>query len=72
MGKVFISYTQESPEHNKSVKDFADKLRSLGVDVEIDKYTPSPQEGWSTYMVRNIIDSEFVLCVCTDTYKKTF
>lgn len=72
MGKVFISYTQESPEHNKSVKDFADKLRSLGVDVEIDKYTPSPQEGWSTYMVRNIIDSEFVLCVCTDTYKKRF
>lgn len=72
MGKVFISYSQDSADHSEKVKNFADNLRRLGVDAELDKYTPTPSLGWPTYMVQNILESEFVICVCSAKYKNRF
>lgn len=70
--KVFISYAQDSDGHSEKVEKFAENLRLLGIDAEIDKYTPNPSFGWPTYMVQNILDSEFVICVCSAKYKNRF
>lgn len=72
MGKVFISYSQDNANHSEKVKNFADNLRRLGVDAELDKYTPTPSLGWPTYMIQNILEAEFVICVCSAKYKERF
>ena len=72
MIKVFISYTHDSDEHCKKVEKLASFLIEYGVDVELDQYTPHPDEGWPTYMLRNILKSDFTLCVCTESYKARF
>jgi len=35
---VFISYSHDSPEHSARVLTLSDKLRSFGVDAELDQY----------------------------------
>lgn len=72
MIKVFISYTHDSDEHCKKVEKLASFLIEYGVDVELDQYTPHPDEGWPIYMLRNILKSDFTLCVCTESYKARF
>ena len=68
MGKVFISYSNDSKEHAKRVLSFADSLVKDGIDCILDQYTPNPTEGWPRWMDQNIIEAEFVLMICTDTY----
>lgn len=36
--KVFISYSHDSPEHEKRVLALAERLRSDGVETQIDQY----------------------------------
>lgn len=72
MDKVFISYSHDNETHNQKVADLAAKLRKLGVDVELDQYTPHPDEGWPTYMIKNVTNSRFTLCICSQPYKDRF
>lgn len=72
MPKVFISYSHDSLELEENVKNLADTLIKYGVQAEIDQYTPNPKQGWPQYMLENIISSDYVLCVCSETYKKRF
>lgn len=72
MCKIFISYTHDSDEHCKKVEELAAFFIGHGIDTELDQYTPHPSEGWPTYMLRHILDSDFTLCVCTETYKARF
>ena len=65
---VFISYSQDSPEHNKRVLDFANSLRTKGINATIDQFEPYPEEGWARWMDAQIRDSDFVLLVCTENY----
>ena len=67
---AFISYSHEAPEHNDRVLDLANRLRTQGVDCEIDKYQVSPPEGWPLWMQRQVQKSDFVIVVCTDTYSR--
>lgn len=67
--KVFISYSNDTKEVKEKVKHFADTLLQCGVDVELDQYTPAPQCGWPDYMLTNIHEADFVLCICTEDYK---
>ena|SRR5215213_26334 len=66
--KVFLSYSQKSPEHSARVRSLADRLRADGVDAMIDQYDPHPKEPWPRWMDRQIEDADFVLVVCTETY----
>lgn len=66
--KVFISYSHDSPDHLDRVLRLAGRLRSDGMDCELDQYEPWPREGWPRWMERKIRDAEFVLMVCTRTY----
>ena len=52
------------------VLNLADRLRVDGVDADIDQYESSPPEGWPMWMDRQISEADFILVVCTETYKR--
>jgi hypothetical protein len=66
--KVFISYSQESLQHNARVADFAAKLRGDGVEAVIDQYVLAPPEGFPRWVEDEIESADFVLMVCTEAY----
>lgn len=68
--KVFISYSWDSREHMDSAVALADRLRSDGIDCNLDQYEVSPPEGWPRWMERQIQEAGFVLMICTETYKR--
>jgi SEFIR domain len=50
--KVFISYSHDSPEHEKRVLELAERLRADGVDAQLDQYVAgAPYEGWPRWML---------------------
>jgi hypothetical protein len=70
--RVFISYSHDSPAHEKRVLDLANQLRREGVDAWIDRYEPHPAEGWPRWMQNQIDSAAFILAVCTPTYCRRF
>jgi len=70
MVSVFISYTHDSEEHMQRVGQLSDKLRRSGVDCEIDQYEMSPAGGWAQWSEQRIEEADFVLVVCTETYRR--
>ena len=72
MPKVFISYSHDSDTHREWVLDLSNRLREGGIDCEIDQYDPAPDQGWPVWMLRKMQDANYVLLVCTETYRKRF
>ena len=70
--RVFISYSHDSNKHCQRVLDLAQELRRNGIDAIIDRFTQNPKQGWPRWMQHQIEDSDFVLAVCTATYKRRF
>jgi hypothetical protein len=68
--RVFISYSHDSPEHERRTFDLADKLRSEGVDCELDQFEPAPPEGWQRWMAQQVREADYVLVVCTASYHR--
>lgn len=66
--KVFISYSHDSPEHKKWVKDLAEKLRGEGVNAILDQWELKLGEDVTLFMEHGIEDADYVLVICTDTY----
>jgi DNA-binding XRE family transcriptional regulator len=69
---VFISYSHDSDAHRQRVLELSERLRAEGVECEIDQYEVSPPEGWPKWMERIIRKADFVLVVCTETYRQRF
>ena len=70
--KVFISYSWDSDKHKDDVLKLADRLRNDGIDCNIDQYEVSPPEGLQHWMRNQIEQSDFVLAICTEQYKRRF
>jgi CheY-like chemotaxis protein len=70
--KVFVSYSHDSEEHCRYVLEVANRLRSDGIDAWIDRYVTAPIEGWPRWMLKQIQEADFVLLVCTATYRRRF
>ena len=69
--RVFLSYSHDSAEHADRVLSLADSLCDRGIDVIFDRYVhPAPAEGWPRWMERNLDAAQFVLMVCTATYRR--
>ena len=69
--RVFLSYSHDSDGHAARVLALADALCDLGIDVILDRYIhPAPDEGWPRWMERNLDAAQFVLMVCTETYRR--
>jgi tetratricopeptide (TPR) repeat protein len=70
--RAFISYSHDSAEHKNRVWDLCERLRSDGIDCRIDQQEFSPPEGWPRWCRNQVQESQFVLVVCTDTYKRRY
>lgn len=68
--KLFISYSHDSDEHCQKVLSFANKLCDDGYGARIDQHIADPPEGWPLWMDNGINDADFVLLICTETYKR--
>ena len=68
--KVFISYSWESKEHSDWVKSLADKLLADGIEAIIDSYDVSPGDRLPKFMESSIKDSDYVIIICTEEYKR--
>lgn len=66
--KLFISYSHDSRDHQDRVRQLADRFRAEDIDAWIDQYAPAPSEGWPMWMQAQILEADFVLLVCTETY----
>lgn len=66
--RVFISYTHDSDSHMNRVLELSERLRSDGVDSNLDQYEVSPPEGWPAWMRKQIKHADFVLVICTEHY----
>ncbi len=74
--KVFISYSHNSEDKKDNTKEkvlvLSNRLREDGIDCIIDQYEISPPLGWAQWMRAQIQKSDFVLIVCTKTYRLRF
>jgi len=67
---VFISYSWEDNIHKEWVKSLADRLLSDGINSTIDQYDLSLGDRLPQFMEKSIADADYVLIICTTTYKK--
>jgi SEFIR domain len=71
--KVLISYSHDSPEHARRVVELAERLRIDGIDAQLDQYvTGTPLRGWPRWMEDQLDSADFVLVICTETYRRRF
>jgi hypothetical protein len=72
--KVFISYSHnyDRPDYKDRILTLADRLRSDGIDCNIDQHEESPPEGWQRWMQNQIEESDFVLIACSEEYDRRF
>lgn len=70
--RIFISYSHESEGHRARVLELAQQLRRDGFDAWIDRFDPPPIKGWPHWMERQVADAQWVLLVCTETYRRRF
>ena len=66
--KVFISYSHVDNIFEQKMLSFANKLRSDGIDADIDLYNPVPFEGWPRWMEKQILNSDYIIVVCSESY----
>jgi tetratricopeptide (TPR) repeat protein len=70
--RAFISYSHDSAAHKNRVWDLCERLRNDGIDCRIDQHEFSPPEGWPRWCRNQVQESQFVLVVCTETYKRRY
>jgi hypothetical protein len=71
--RVFISYSQDSAEHNQRVKRLADWLRDKeGIESWLDQYVENPPQGWPQWMLEQIEQSQYVIVAISERYLSKF
>jgi len=66
--RVFVSYSHENEVFENKILDFSNKLRSEGIDANVDLYEEAPAEGWPKWMDNQIREADFVVVVITKSY----
>lgn len=67
--RVFVSYAWESTELKNWVKSLSTRLRQDGVEVLLDQWAVAPGDQLPSFMESAIRDNDFVVIICTPTYK---
>jgi hypothetical protein len=67
--RAFISYAWESTELKTWVKSLSTRLRQDGVEVLLDQWAVAPGDQLPSFMESAIRDNDFVVIICTPTYK---
>jgi hypothetical protein len=68
--KAFVSYSWENDEHKAWVRALSERLRTDGVNVTLDLWSAAPGDQLPAFMERAIRENDFVLVVCTPTYRE--
>ena len=68
--RVFVSYSWDNANHKKWVANLATHLRRDGVNIILDQWDAIPGDQLTEFMEREIINSDFVLIICTPNYKE--
>ncbi|HQR52129.1 MAG TPA: toll/interleukin-1 receptor domain-containing protein [Burkholderiales bacterium] len=68
---VFISYSHDSEEHGNRVRGLNASLSRDGCECHLDVFKDT-DEDWPTWMTRQLVEADFVLCVVTETYERRF
>jgi tetratricopeptide (TPR) repeat protein len=68
---VFISYSHDSTQHGEKVRGLSSSLSRDGCECRVDVYKDN-DEDWPTWMTRQLIEANFVLCVISETYERRF
>ncbi len=66
--KCFVSYSWDSEEHKKWVRELATLLRSNGVDTVVDQWALHPGSDFLNFMETAIRESDYVILVCTQNF----
>src|SRR5260370_38221783 len=66
---AFISYSWDDEAHKGWVRELATRLRHDGADRHLDHWTAVPGDQLPHFMEREIRENNFVIIVCTPTYK---
>lgn len=67
--KAFLSYTWEDETHREWVRSLAEQLRKDGVETILDRWHAVPGDQLPQFMESSVRESDFVLLVCTQSYK---
>ncbi|MCA9697203.1 MAG: protein kinase [Myxococcales bacterium] len=70
--RVFVSYSHDDETHADRVLDLVQRLRGDGLDVRLDRFEPAPAQGWTRWMQEQIEAADFVMSVCSATYRRRF
>ena len=70
--RVFVSYSHDNGDHCDRVLGLAQQLRRDGIDVELDQFHQYEMVHWPRWCEEQLrpANSDFVLCVCTQEYKR--
>ena len=68
--KVFISYSWDSDQHKKWIRELAERLRANGADVILDQWHLAPGDRMAEFMESSVRESDLVIIVCTPEYKR--
>jgi hypothetical protein len=68
--KCFVSYSKDDEEHEEWVRKLATTLQKNGVNTALDQWDGYSGMDLINYMETSIRESNFVLMVCTTTYKE--
>jgi len=72
--RVLISYAHDPgvPGHANRALDLADSLRIRGVEAHIDRYVEHTGVFWPRWMMDEVRDADFVLCLVSPLYRERF
>ena len=68
--QVFISYSWDDENHKQWVKSLSDKLNDTGISTILDQKNLVLGDPLPEFMEKSITESDYVLIICTPTYKK--
>ncbi|MEC3980488.1 SEFIR domain-containing protein [Amycolatopsis sp. H20-H5] len=69
--RVFITYSHESEQHKKLVREFATFLRTeVGVDAHLDQWADDGRRDWSLWAIEQLTEADFVLVIASPDYKR--
>ncbi len=68
MKRVFISYSRETPQQERRVRQFAERLRGDGLEVRLDQDEDRIDEPLTRWMEREMAAADAVLVIITEAY----
>src|SRR5262249_32679740 len=68
--RVFVSYSHDSEDHKRRVRELATSLTRLGIDVRLDQWADDRRRDWSVWAHAEITGADFVMVIASVDYKR--